>query len=233
MRTSYRRHAQHGARQQGFSLVELSVVLIVISVILGALMSGANIYRQAALQRMFSEFVLGWRATYLSYVAVTHNIQPGDDPGNPHYAVNGAVDSALCGTDLVNEMLAKGIALPEGRAPETPERYVYTDQSGAPHELRVCLLTVPWSIPGATQGTYQTSPRHVLRMEGLTPAAAMSFDALVDGRVDARFGDLREDSAAAALSANAQPWSRDAGARRGDTPEGQAVELVGYLLLGR
>lgn len=142
-------------------------------------------------------------------------------------------DVLECGTQLMNAMLANGIALPEGRGPELHDRYVYTDQSGAPHELRVCLVTVPWSIPGASVGTYRTAPRHVLRMEGLTPSAAISLDALVDGRVDARFGDLREDAQAASTSAATAQWSRDANARFNNLSEGQEVELVGFLLLGR
>ncbi|WP_043114481.1 prepilin-type N-terminal cleavage/methylation domain-containing protein [Pseudacidovorax intermedius] len=233
MKTRHHLTCGRSAEQRGFSLVELSVVLVVIAAIMGAVMSGMNVYRQAALQRMFSEFVMGWRSTYQSYVAVSHNIQPGDDPGNPRYAINGAAGSAMCGTQLMNAMLANGIALPDGRGPELHDRYVYTDQSGAPHELRVCLVTVPWSIPGASVGTYRTAPRHVLRMEGLTPSAAISLDALVDGRVDARFGDLREDAQAASTSAATAQWSRDANARFNNLSEGQEVELVGFLLLGR
>lgn len=226
-------HAPAKNKQQGFSLLELSVILIVISIIIGAVMSGANIYRQASLQRTYSDFVLGWRAAYISYVSVTRNVQPGDDPGNPKYAVNGAPGSELCGVDLINEMLAKSINLPEGRAPQMQDRYVYTDQAGAPHELSVCLMTVPWAVPGGSIGAYTTTSRHVMRLRGLTPEAATSMDAMTDGRVDARFGDLREVSQSASTSANSAPWSKDGVATMGDVAEGQAVELEAYMLVGR
>jgi len=218
--------------QRGFSLVELSMVLVVIAVIVGAVMSAGSIHRNAVTQRMYSDFALGWRAAYLSYVAASHNVQPGDNPSDPGYAIGGVRDMPLCGEALINTMLALGVTLPQGRAPDQPDRYVYTDTSGSPHELQVCLETVAWSVPGDRVGVYQALPRHVLVLNGLTPEVAATFDAMTDGNVDARFGDLREARSAADTDPQSRPWSADATATMGGVSEGASVELSAYMLVG-
>ncbi len=53
--------------QRGFSLVELSMVLIVIALIAGAVAVGGDLQRNASNQRLGSSFVRGWQLSYLSY----------------------------------------------------------------------------------------------------------------------------------------------------------------------
>ncbi|RDI23351.1 hypothetical protein [Pseudacidovorax intermedius] len=69
-----------------------------------------NVYRQAMTQRMYSDFVLGWRAAYLSFVSTSCGIQPGDSTTSPSYALGGALNTLLCGDALINAMLARGPA---------------------------------------------------------------------------------------------------------------------------
>lgn len=221
------------SRAGGFTLVELSLVLVVISILIGAVMGGMNVYRQAQMQRMYSDFVLGWRAAYLSFIADSYGVQPGDSTTSPTYAVAGSVGTALCGTPLITAMLQRGITLPHGRAAGMPDRYVYTDKSGSPHELQVCLETVQWTLPGTTAGTFQNAPRHVLRLTGLTPSTAIAFDTMTDGRMDAALGDFRQAGSEAAQGVASSAWSSDENASMGNTDEGESVELTAYLLVGR
>lgn len=221
------------ARAGGFTLVELSLVLVVISILIGAVMGGMNVYRQAQVQRMYSDFVLGWRAAYLSFIADSYGVQPGDSTTSPTYAIGGSVGTALCGTPLITAMLQRGITLPHGRAADMPDRYVYIDKSGNPHELQVCLMTVQWTLPGTTAGAFQNAPRHVLRLAGLTPSTAIAFDAMTDGRIDAGLGEFREAGSEAALGTASTDWSRDENASMNNIDEGQSVDLTAYLLVGR
>ncbi|WP_304306201.1 prepilin-type N-terminal cleavage/methylation domain-containing protein [Pseudacidovorax intermedius] len=228
-----RRPATSRQRLAGFTLVELSLVLVVISILIGAVMGGMNVYRQAMTQRMYSDFVLGWRAAYLSFVSNSYGIQPGDSTTSPSYAVGGALNTPLCGDALINAMLAQGVSLPHGRAAEMPDRYVYTDKSGTPHEVQVCLETVLWSLPATTVGTFQAVPRHVLRITGLAPSVALAFDAMTDGRIDASFGEFREAGSEAGQGAASTDWSQDETASMRNADEGESVELTAYLLVGR
>lgn len=220
-------------RVQGFSLIELSVVLVVMAILAGAVMAGVNVYRQAMVQRMYGDFVMGWRTAYLAFVANSFGVQPGDNGNAPAYAVGGAVNTPLCGDALINALQARGIALPQGRTAGSPDRYVYPDKQGIPHEVRVCMMTVPWTLPGPAVGTFQNAPRHVLRLTGLTPEAAASFDVMTDGALDASVGEFREQGREAGLGTAAAAWTADENATMGGVAEGQSVELTAYLLVGR
>lgn len=203
------RPCPHPRRAGGFSLLELSVVLVIAGVLLGAVMSGADVLRSAQSQRILSEFVMGWSTAFSQYVKVAR-VVPGDNPLNPKNVVVGEGGAAvLCNgasPALSNIMLAKGVSLPSGRAVGQEDRYVYRDANGLPHELQACFATVPWAVAGTSVGVYVTADRHVMRLTGVTPELAMQLDTMIDGRLDARFGRLRQASRSASLSTAGAEW---------------------------
>lgn len=193
--------------KKGFTLVELSIVLVVIGLILAAVSIGRDLQRNAVYQRLSSSFVQGWAVAYQSYFDRT-GIVPGDDPAIPTLKVNQGGDE-LCDTDLQTIMDAAGIAMPEGRSKGSEDRYAYLDSNGNPQETQVCFQNVPWSITGGAPDTYVSRLKNVMVVKSLTPDLARYLDAQIDGKSDARFGLFREDSQAAVLTGNATVWSVD------------------------
>ena len=194
----------------GFTLVEISVVLVIIAVILGAVTAGGDLMRQASGQRIFSEFVTGWRNAFNSYATQT-KVVPGDNPLLPTNVIHGAGGSPTLCNDasdktLTNLMLSQSIEPPSGRGTGEEDRYVYTDGNGSPHELRVCFRTVPWAVSGPTSGSFVPASRHVMHLTGLTTELAMQLDALIDGRLDARFGRFRQMSLADSTALAGSDW---------------------------
>ena len=194
--------------QRGFTLVELSVVIAIIGLILGAVAIGKDLQRTATYQRIATDFVQGWAVSYDAFVTGTNGV-PGDSTAAPTGRVNGNA-VALCGNDLINAFLAAGIRLPEGRAEGQNNLYVYLDSNGNPQEVEVCLQSVDWAEPGAAVGTYVTRTRNVMVLRSVTPALANLVDSQIDGHPDARFGLVRESGQANQVAITAgQPWSVD------------------------
>jgi len=183
-------------RQCGFSLLELSVVLVVIGVLIGAVAVGRDLQRSAANQRLSTDFVQGWQ---LAYEAFFNGVgyPPGDNPVSPTGQINGNVTPAgseLCGDAMINTFLAAGIRLPTGRSEGKQDRYVYLDSNGNPQEVQVCFQSVDWAEPGAAVNTYETRKRNAMVLKGVTFSLAAALDQQIDGRSDARFGRLRDKS---------------------------------------
>jgi prepilin-type N-terminal cleavage/methylation domain-containing protein len=202
------------ARQfsRGFTLVEMSMVLVIIAVIVGAVTVGNDVLRHAHGQRAFSELIMGWSNAFSRYVASTGGV-PGDF-AIPRNQVNGALNTPLCNNTgdsaLSNAFLRKSVAPPSGRAAGDEDRLMYQDSNGSPHELRVCFVTVSWSVPktglGAAVGVYVTVNRHVMHITGLTSELALQLDTLIDGRLDARFGRFRRKDLSANTGAAGVDW---------------------------
>lgn len=220
------------ARQSGFTLLELSVVLVVIGLIVAAVTIGKDVQRNAAYQRISSDFVQGWMVAYDGYVAAT-GIVPGDNSAAPTGLVNQG-GTALCGNALLGAMQAAGIAMPEGRAEGSADRYGYLDSNGIPHEVQVCFGAVAWTEPGATPGTYVVRTRNVMELSGVTPALANFLDNTIDGHADASFGRVRESTQAGQAAPVSAQWSVDERMAYGSTTatsldESQVAEVSAYI----
>lgn len=201
-RTNY--WATPARRQRGFSLLELSIALVVIGLVLGAVAVGRDLQRSAANQRLSTDFIQGWQ---LAYEAFFNGVgyPPGDNPTNPTGRVNGnsaTPGSELCGDLMINAFLAAGIRLPAGRTEGQQDRYVYLDSNGNPQEVRVCFQSREWAEPGASVGAYETRFRNVMVIRGTTFSLAAALDQQIDGNSDARFGRLRDVSLANDTTAN-------------------------------
>jgi prepilin-type N-terminal cleavage/methylation domain-containing protein len=200
-------------QQRGFSLVELSIALVVIGLLLGAVAVGRDLQRSAANQRLSTDFIQGWQLAYEAFVNGV-GYPPGDNPIDPTGRINGisaVAGTELCGTGMINAFLAAGIRLPTGRTEGQQDRYVYLDSNGNPQEVQVCFQSVNWSEPAATVGNYVVRPRNVMVIRGVTFSLAGALDQQIDGRSDARFGSLRDISLAANVDVNnpGQIWPID------------------------
>lgn len=226
--------------QQGFTIVEMSVVLVVIALIIGAVSVGRDVYRSAVAERIGSEFVQGWMIAYDRYVQQSGGV-PEDSLANPSGRVNNALEQPLCRNELRDAMLQRGVALPQGRAEGMETRYVYQDSRGNPQELEICFLHVGnWAEP-APGTSYTGRPRNVMRLAGLTPELANQLDARIDGRIDARFGRMRElnrhgDTSAIGSPPSANPWSRSDIDNHGggnSDPDAQVAVMTAYIRMNQ
>lgn len=216
------------ARQSGFSLIEISVVLVIIGIIIGAVTIGRDVQRTAAYQRIATEFVQGWAIGYDTFAA-NNGIVLADNATNPTGFVNAATATPLCLTNLRTVMQTAGVRMPSGRAEGSETQAVYLDSSGTPQEMAICFSNVAWSEPGATPGTFVVRNRNVMAITGMSPSMAKMLDNHFDGRVDARFGKFREQAVANNTAAASIAWTQNESA----LDEAQSAVMNGYLLMNQ
>ena len=77
-------------RQQGFTLVELAVVLAVIGLIIGAVAIGKDVQRNAEYTKIKNKFIDQWEQAYMQYYQRVGGVL-GDSQTAPQNMVNGEV----------------------------------------------------------------------------------------------------------------------------------------------
>jgi len=199
-------------KSKGFTLVEMSIVLVVIGLILGAVSIGKDLQRNAQYQKISQSFIQGWALAYQNYFTRV-NVVVGDNQTSPTLRVNGNA-TEICGgaatTDLYAVMDAAGVRMPAGRAEGSEDKYVYLDSNGNPQQIDVCFQNVPWSVddPNVASG-YSSRNKNVMVIKGLTPDLARLLDSSIDGVADARFGNFRESQYAnVTATGNQTVWSK-------------------------
>ncbi|MFK5986497.1 MAG: prepilin-type N-terminal cleavage/methylation domain-containing protein [Pseudomonadota bacterium] len=222
-------------QQKGFTLVEISIVLIVIGIIIGAVSIGKDLQRNASYMQINNAFIQGWMQAYQSYFE-RNGFVVGDTSTAPTLKVN-ASNTERCSSDLYADMDAAGIKMPPGRAEGKEDLFVYLDSNGNPQQLAICFQNVSWSIPGATSG-YVLRQKNVMVIKSLTPDLARYLERSIDQIGDARFGSFRESTQAASTSLNSADWSIDNRRAYGDASnsnldESQIAVLTAYYLMNQ
>jgi prepilin-type N-terminal cleavage/methylation domain-containing protein len=211
-RTAGRRGIRASPQRGGFTILELSLVLVVIGLLLGAVSIGKDLQRNAEQQKIYAKFVQAWATAYNEYFART-GVVVGDSQLFPTLKVNGNT-AILCDelpAPIVNAppgnlyalMDAVGIEMPPGRAEGREARAVFLDSNGNPQEIQVCFQNVAWP----DSNDVSLNNKNVMVLFGLTPDLARHLDATIDGRPDARFGLFRQ--ATGLTTGPSREWDRN------------------------
>lgn len=105
-------------RQRGFTLVEMSLVLIVIGLILGAVSIGKDMQRNAEYRRVQQKFVDQWVQAYNQFYDRT-GVVVRDDPAHPTQVVNFlSITDATVQAELRDHATSGGPAVAQTDIPE-------------------------------------------------------------------------------------------------------------------
>ena len=212
------------ARQGGYTLMEIVLVMAVIGLIMGGLSIGREVLREAEYNRIQSKFLLPWKQNYDLYYQRT-GVAIGDSQVAPTLMVNGY--------ETVFDHISGGVAGVPANYRNTGRRLCHgagypanSVGAGDPplsnldlHELfdRVGIRMPAGRAEGAEdryaykdnngnpvelQICFQWNPEgtisgagNVMVIRGLTPDLARKLDQMVDGRADAHEGRFRQQNA--------------------------------------
>lgn len=222
--------------QQGFTLVEMAIVLVIIGLILGAITIGKDVQRNAEYTKVKQKFVDQWVIAYNAHTQRT-GVVPGDSQVAPRLMVNGANYAGaggvisggnMTGVTAVHPAICRGAAGPA---------MSHAWEATAGFDLRLMMQQAGVRMPpGRAEGSEDRyvyldtngNPQelqvcfqwnrpddaagsgNVMVITGLTPDLARALDQMIDGKPDSQEGMFRQQGVAnGAGNAPGIQWARD------------------------
>jgi prepilin-type N-terminal cleavage/methylation domain-containing protein len=216
--------------QNGFTLIEMALVIVIIGVILGGISVAKNLQRDAEKQKIYQKFVGQWKQLYDQYYQRT-GVVVGDSQVAPSYMINGS-EAVLNNTSgslpgIPSSYTSTGLRICHGQgyvansvgagdgALATQDLYDLVDRIGLRmppgraegQEDRYVYLDSNGN-PVELQVCFQWNPEktnsgagNVMVLRGLTPDLARTLDQLIDGKPDSIEGRFRQQDVS--LNSNA------------------------------
>ncbi len=213
------KQASSKSHQAGFTLIEMAVVLVVIGLILGAVMIGKDVQRNAEYTKIKQKFFDQWVVAYNTYTQRT-GVVIGDSQTQPRLMINGENFTAAGGQPISGGNMAGAtapLAICRGNAGQNMAR---ARETGANFDLRDQMQRVGVRMPpGRAEGSEDryvyldsngnpqelqicfqwnnpgtaSGSGNVMVITGLTPDLARALDQMIDGKPDAREGLFRQE----------------------------------------
>ncbi len=189
-------------KRSGFTLIELSIVLIIIGLIIGGVMKGRDLINSAEQKKIYNTWVKAWQVAFNEYEDRTGGVLgDGTVNGGTQTTEDGWCDNVrLDNTNTVQGKLrAVGLDVPVSNLPAT-DGGAYQIK-GKYYTSRV--IAYLYRLYSQTDGVYKNR----LYLTGMPTDVAIAFDKIIDGKIDPSSGAFRRYADNAAGSdGTSQTW---------------------------
>jgi prepilin-type N-terminal cleavage/methylation domain-containing protein len=168
--------------EQGFTLIELAIVLVIIGLILGSVLKGKDLINSAKRKEFYSSFVKTWELSIVSYYDQTgYLLGDGVDNGGTAAAADGVFDGTINSAAefirLDTALKEKGLQVTQTNT-ATSYQFSYTGEYSGHQTVTLNLLNT----------TNYGQADNTMRISNLPTDLAYALDKIIDGQVDATTG---------------------------------------------
>ncbi len=192
-------------RTYGFTLVEMSIVLIIIGIILGAVIKGKDLIRSGEQKKIYNNFINEWQIAYQNYFDRTGWIL-GDVDNADNGAAGGGRDGLIATrptvANLAAQLIAIGLEVPSAGPSGNQNERNYSDSNG---DTRTITLNFN---NNAAWGNHMelTSSVGGGADQGLPNDLGMALDNIIDGQRGGDSGNFQLDANRSNGAQNGTAW---------------------------
>jgi prepilin-type N-terminal cleavage/methylation domain-containing protein len=187
--------------RKGFTLVELSIVLIIVGLMIGGVMKGSDMINSAEQKKMYNTWIKGWQLAISQYQDRTGQIL-GDGIANG--GANAGIDGIF---DNINLSIVNTVAT---RLREVGLEVPITNTSTAANAGGSYIIkgryTRGTSVMLLSNANINTNARNILQLTNIPADVALAIDTMIDGVADAGQGNCVLNTAVAAVAPAAAAW---------------------------
>ncbi len=190
-------------KQQGFTLVELSIVLIIIGIILGAVIKGKDLIRSGEQKKLYNAWIKEWVVTYNNYYDRTGWIL-GDDASDTNAVRDGIIDNAATQANIQAQLAAVGLEGPSAGPTGSPFQRRYNASDGNQYPLELSLRSnLGYGNSIVIMSDHDNDGAYTA---GIPNDLAIALDRIIDGTTDGTDGDLVYEQSSTNTAANTGAW---------------------------
>lgn len=172
--------------RKGFTLVELSIVLIIIGLIIGGVMKGKDLINSASQKKIYNTWIKQWQVQVNAYQDRTGAVLgDGKNNGGKNATEDGRMDNINLGATTTVQDKLKAIGL------DVPVSNIASSDGGSYSiKGKYTTSTVTAYLYYLRSATDKIS-RNCLYITGMPTDVAIAFDKISDGQANSQTGSFR------------------------------------------
>jgi len=187
--------------RKGFTLVELSIVLVIVGLMIGGVMKGTDMINSAEQKKMYNTWIKGWQLAISQYQDRTGQVlADGIVNGGTAAAPNGTFDNIDLSVVATVAQRLRAVGL------DVPITSTTTAANDGGSYIIKGKFTRGTSVMSLNNANINTNARNILQLTNVPADVALAIDTIIDGVADAGQGNCVRNTAIAGAVPVATPW---------------------------